>query len=704
MNQKRIELCLQTSQAIFIALLIGSLYWVFSINSTTNYEYDFLTLAHSTLTLSVGADNLSRLMFCVVLLISTMIYFYAKRYLDSDTTRCRFLFQLSLVTASVLLLILSKNLLTAFVGWQLIGLNLYLLLNHYRDDWQANRAAKKKFIINRIGDLCFLSALILCYQNYSSSDFTVLFQQATTAWIPFLLFIAVMTKSAQFPFHIWLPDTLEAPTPVSAIMHAGIINSGGFLLTRIAPMLVEHITVMMLLTLIGIITALIGLVFYHYQPDVKKKLAYSTVGQMGYMVFQCGLGAFPSAVFHLISHGFYKASLFLNSSDTLFEHKKPKKMTAKACLLSIITSLIGVALVYQFLITAHVKIEPILLGFISVSLLSVTQNLFSTQQKIRHLVVQYIVLLMLLIAYAALLKVISSWVGLSLVYSWLSIKLQITLSIILICLFYAFQCPSIRIENTTLIRKGNIEAIYRKALLEPLRSLGDWLYSKTSKWEKWLLVATICVLVLAMLFKTSNFNFYSVGLFSLLAITSSIIANRAQTLRSIFLWLATFELAVAIMMVFAHPSHISPFVSFHIINAVPIFVMLIMISQVGLKSHKTNCKPLTSHKTPWLSIYLTAGLLLMIGIPGTASFVSEIFLFSQLIGQSTLILLLYALAMFMLSIALMHALQTSVFSKASHIHEQSKLPIAFHLICAFAILFNVVNGFLPSYLLRIVGA
>lgn len=207
-------------------------------------HFSWFNLNGYDLNLKFTLDNLSSVMLFVVMVIGVTVYRYASRYLQSDTSRIRFLTQVTITLVSVMFFIVSGNLLTAFVGWQLIGLNLYILLNHYHYQSAANRAAKKKFIINRIGDMCFLVAIILCYQYFGTTDYDVLGQEAVIkgkqTLILGLVFIAIMTKSAQFPFHIWLPDTMQAPTPVSALMHAGVINSGGILLARLSPLLIKQ--------------------------------------------------------------------------------------------------------------------------------------------------------------------------------------------------------------------------------------------------------------------------------------------------------------------------------------------------------------------------------------------------------------------------------------------------------------------------------
>ena len=258
---------------------------------------------------------LSIVMLILVSFISLIIFGYARRYMTADPKRRLFLARLCWVSSSVTLLILSTNLLTAFIAWQCIGLTLYWLLNHYSHRPSAHQAALKKFLVNRIGDICFLSAVILCYQYWGSSNYNIIIHAQHSGWIAGLLIIAIMTKSALFPFHVWLPDTLETPTPVSALMHAGVINAGGFLLLRLAPLFYQHAPAMLALLLIGLISALFGSFCMLTCSHVKQKLAYSTMGQMGFMVFQFGLGVFSAPLLHMMTHGLFKAGLFLNNGN-----------------------------------------------------------------------------------------------------------------------------------------------------------------------------------------------------------------------------------------------------------------------------------------------------------------------------------------------------------------------------------------------------
>lgn len=226
--------------------------------------------------------------------------------------------------AAVLTLVVVGNLLLFTLAWALMSLCLHQLLTFNGDRPAAILAARKKFIVSRCGDLCLIAALIISYYAFGTWQFQPLFaavhaglHSGSTNMIAWLLVVAACLKSAQFPFHSWLPDTMETPTPVSALMHAGIINAGGFLLIRFAPLLAQCPTPLMVLAVAGIATTLTGSLAMMTQTNIKRQLAYSTVAQMGFMMLECGLGAFGLALLHLVAHGLYKSHAFLSSGSTV---------------------------------------------------------------------------------------------------------------------------------------------------------------------------------------------------------------------------------------------------------------------------------------------------------------------------------------------------------------------------------------------------
>lgn len=278
-------------------------------------------------------DMLSCLMLMMVTLLGAVIGQYSLRYLNGDQRQDYFYKYLLFCIGSVSLLVLSSQLLMFFSMWIATSAGLHRLLLFYEERPAAVLAANKKFLISRIGDLCLIVAIALTFKTFNTLDFEELFQivgglspdspaMTELSWIGLLFIVGAMTKSAQFPFHGWLPDTMETPTPVSALMHAGIINAGGFLIIRLSPILQHAQLGHSFLMVVGSLTAVIGALAMITQNNIKRKLAYSTISQMGVMMFSCGLGAYSLALFHIVAHSFYKAYAFLSTGMLLDESKK----------------------------------------------------------------------------------------------------------------------------------------------------------------------------------------------------------------------------------------------------------------------------------------------------------------------------------------------------------------------------------------------
>lgn len=275
---------------------------------------------------SVGVlyiDRLSLVMLSFISFIGLVVYRYSIRYLDGERRQGGFMFALHGAVLSAQLLVLSGNLLFFAGAWILVSLTLHVLLTYYRERPRAILAARKKLLISRLGDLALLAALVVLYLNFQTLQVEELFkitsgvltsEQASALNLACLGFVlAAFCKSAQLPFHSWLPDTLECPTPVSALMHAGIVNGGGYLLIRLSPLFVSAATALNLLVFVGALTSVFGVVVMWAQTSVKKSLAWSTVAQMGFMMVECGVGAYSIAIAHILGHGFYKANSFLLS-------------------------------------------------------------------------------------------------------------------------------------------------------------------------------------------------------------------------------------------------------------------------------------------------------------------------------------------------------------------------------------------------------
>ena len=283
----------------------------------------------------LSIDRLVAVMMVVISGFGALLYHYSKRYLQQDVGHNRYQTLLALSVSSLLFMVASADFVMLFIFWQVLTWFLCLLSHNYVHV-PTTQGSFRTFIMLRAGDLVFLAGIALAYHLYGTVQFAQLFERAAADQTVFalfgtgvemtgatavtlLIFFGAMSKSAQFPLHMWVPDSLYAPTPIHALLHAGIINAGGFLLTRLAPLFVLSPTTLHVALLIGLATAIIGTSMMLVQNDIKKTLCYSTIGQMGYMIMECGLGAFPLAVFHLIAHGLFKAEIFLNCGKGIHE-------------------------------------------------------------------------------------------------------------------------------------------------------------------------------------------------------------------------------------------------------------------------------------------------------------------------------------------------------------------------------------------------
>ena len=333
----------------------------------------------------LSIDRLAAIMMVVISGIGTLLYRYSTRYLHQDAGQPLYQTMLALAISSLLFMVSSADLVTLFISWQLLSWLLSLLSHNYSHVPTA-QASFRTFIILRAGDIAFLAGIVLAYHLYGTVQFAPLFERAAAdtmqltllggltmsgaTAVALLIFIGAMSKSAQVPLHMWLPDSLYAPTPVHALLHAGIINVGGFLLNRLAPLYVLSSAMLHVVFTVGLVTAIAGTSMMLLQNDIKKTLGYSTIGQMGYMIMECGLGAFSLAVFHLVAHGLFKASIFLNCGDEIHQsrhdpHHPPDAATAQTAADSSgwFTALF-VSLVLPFVIvyTAHLFLDIEILG------------------------------------------------------------------------------------------------------------------------------------------------------------------------------------------------------------------------------------------------------------------------------------------------------------------------------------------------------
>lgn len=271
----------------------------------------------------VLADGVSLLMLALVGFVGWIVCRFSTRYLDGEAQQGRFLRWAAFTVGAVSLLVLANNFALMIGAWMLSSLGLHQLLTHYSDRPAAIRAAKLKFGFSRIGDLFLGLAALIAFTQFGTLQITSFTEKISSAdpnalvWLGMCLAIGVMIKTVQFPFHTWLPETMEAPTSVSALMHAGVVNAGGYVLIRLSPLVAASVVGMFLLVLIGGITAFGAALVMTTQHSVKRKLAWSTIAQMGLMILQCGLGAFSAAMLHLVAHSMYKAYSFLSSGSVV---------------------------------------------------------------------------------------------------------------------------------------------------------------------------------------------------------------------------------------------------------------------------------------------------------------------------------------------------------------------------------------------------
>jgi NADH-quinone oxidoreductase subunit L len=271
------------------------------------------------------ADPLSLTMCLFVTGVATLIFLYAVGYMHGDPNFSKFFIYLAFFSSSMLILILGSNMLVTFLGWEGVGAASYFLIGFWFQDEANSSAAKKAFITNRVGDFGFMVAMFFAFRAFGSLDYSVMFSHAGTVAVTTLTAISVLTllgaagKSAQVPLFLWLPDAMAGPTPVSALMHAAtMVTAGVYLLVRMNPILAASSPwVLTLIAWVGAATALIAATIAISQRDIKKVLAYSTVSQLGYMVLAVGSGAYVAAIFHMVTHAFFKALLFLGAGSVI---------------------------------------------------------------------------------------------------------------------------------------------------------------------------------------------------------------------------------------------------------------------------------------------------------------------------------------------------------------------------------------------------
>lgn len=329
------------SHWISVAAVIAS--WIISLFSVSDVIHgkvinkDLYTWVLSGgFRVSVGflIDQLTAVMLIVVTTVSSLVHIYSMGYMHGDKGYYRFFSYLSLFTFSMLMLVMSNNFLQLYFGWEAVGLSSYLLIGFWYEKKSASDAGKKAFIVNRFGDFGFGIGVILIFLTLGTLDYAPVFGSIgtlagkttnflglnvdTITLIALLLFCGAVGKSAQFPLHVWLPDAMEGPTPVSALIHAAtMVTAGVFMIARCSPIFNLSATAMNVVAITGGVTALFAATIALVQNDIKRIVAYSTVSQLGYMFLACGVGAYSAGIFHLYTHAFFKALLFLGAGSVM---------------------------------------------------------------------------------------------------------------------------------------------------------------------------------------------------------------------------------------------------------------------------------------------------------------------------------------------------------------------------------------------------
>ena len=296
--------------------------------------FRWMTVGQYDLNIGFMVDNLTALMMSVVTFVSLMVHIYTIEYMENDPGYSRFFSFISLFTFAMLMLVMSNNFLQLFFGWEAVGLVSYLLIGFWYKKPTAIHANMKAFLVNRVGDFGFLLGIALIMFYFGTLDYKEVFSRVDTlagqefmlmgssvslvTLISILLFIGAMGKSAQVPLHVWLPDSMEGPTPISALIHAAtMVTAGIFLVTRVSPIVELSNTALSVILIVGSITALFMGILGIFQNDIKRVVAYSTLSQLGYMTIALGVSSYSLAMFHLFTHAFFKALLFLGAGSVI---------------------------------------------------------------------------------------------------------------------------------------------------------------------------------------------------------------------------------------------------------------------------------------------------------------------------------------------------------------------------------------------------
>ncbi len=366
---------------VISALISWYLFFVVALGADprTVVLFEWVTSGDLEFFWSLKVDTLTAVMLVVVTTVSAVVHIYSVGYMHHDDAIPRFFAYLSLFTFSMLMLVTADNLVQLFFGWEGVGLCSYLLIGFWYKRPSANAAAIKAFLVNRVGDIGFALGIFAIFVLFGTVQLDAIFAAAASkgeATLVFLnmefhaltitcllLFIGAMGKSAQIGLHTWLPDAMEGPTPVSALIHAAtMVTAGVFMVVRLSPLFEQSETALMVVTIVGASTAFMAATIGLTQYDIKRVIAYSTCSQLGYMFFAAGVSAYPAAIFHLMTHAFFKALLFLGSGSVIHAMSGEQDMRNMGGLAKLIPVTYGLMLLGS-LALAGIGIPGTLVGF-----------------------------------------------------------------------------------------------------------------------------------------------------------------------------------------------------------------------------------------------------------------------------------------------------------------------------------------------------
>lgn len=370
---------------------------IYAICLLVNNPLRELTLfSYEGLGISIRIDRLNTVLFTMISIIGLVVSRFSASYLQGNKSQLHFMGITTGIIGSIQLFVLSGNILLLFASWVITSLLLQKLLTFYPEREKAQRAAKKKFILARFGDLTLFCSLALIFSVFKTGDLNSIFSQLQLPDLAYsgrlqlaaiLLVITAILKSAQLPFHGWLIEVTEAPTPVSALLHAGLINSGPYLIIRFAPLIQLSDNAQVMLFSVGLLTAVFGSYTFIYQSSVKNALGYSSIAHMGFTLMLCGIGAYSAALLHLTAHSFYKAHAFLSSGSEIemtTPNQQDKKQTSRHTWIfisgSVLSLIIGITAGYfiGFYFNKHPFTLGVIYLFICISVSSMVAKTFTS--------------------------------------------------------------------------------------------------------------------------------------------------------------------------------------------------------------------------------------------------------------------------------------------------------------------------------------